>query len=61
VQDELLGCSEKNKLLHDNTIDISGVDRLLDCQQIEQKKIDEMFKELGGIKNARKLIKSKNR
>lgn len=33
----------------------------LNSKQIEQKKINEMFKEIGGIKNARKLIKSKNR
>lgn len=33
----------------------------LNSKQIEDKKIDEMFKEFGGIKNARKYIKSKNK
>lgn len=33
----------------------------LTSRQIEDKKIDEMFKEFGGIKNAKKYIKSKSK
>jgi ribosome biogenesis GTPase len=33
----------------------------LTSRQIEDKKIDEMFKDFGGIKNARKYIKNKNK
>lgn len=33
----------------------------LTSRQIEDKKIDDMFKEFGGIKNARKYIKSKSK
>ncbi|MDD4316546.1 MAG: ribosome small subunit-dependent GTPase A [Clostridia bacterium] len=34
---------------------------VLNSRQIEAVKINEMFKEVGGIKNARKLAKSKNK
>ena len=33
----------------------------LNSRQIEQKKINEMFSEFGGLKNARDFIKSKNK
>ena len=33
----------------------------LNSRQIETKKINEMFKSVGGIKNARKMIKEKNK
>ncbi|MDF2948402.1 MAG: ribosome biosis GTPase RsgA, partial [Sedimentibacter sp.] len=33
----------------------------LTSRQIEDKKIDDMFKEFGGIKNAKKYIKSKSK
>jgi len=32
----------------------------LNSKQIEDKKLNEMFKDFGGMKNARKYIKSKN-
>ncbi|MDW7671255.1 MAG: ribosome small subunit-dependent GTPase, partial [Bacillota bacterium] len=33
----------------------------LNSRQIEQEKITEMFKAVGGMKNARNLIKEKNK
>lgn len=33
----------------------------LNSKQIESKKIQEMFKDVGGLKNARKMIKNKNK